>query len=156
MIIPKAIKLKNGDWLIRLRLGGAEQYITDPDKTRCERKARAAKSAYQADIRLQERLSKKPTVYAAMGIYIEERENSLSPLTVRGYQIIRENRFHSIAQRRFDQIKDSEWQKIADNEARLCSAKTLKNAWGFLRSVAQRNGITIPNVTLAEERICFF
>ena len=151
MIIPKAIKLKNGDWLIRLRLGGAEQYITDPDKTRCERKARAAKSAYQADIRLQERLSRKPTVYAAMGIYIEERENSLSPLTVRGYQIIRENRFHSIAQRRFDQIKDSEWQKIADNEARLCSAKTLKNAWGFLRSVAQRNGITIPNVTLAKE-----
>ena len=49
MIIPKAIKLKNGDWLIRLRLGGAEQYITDSDKTRCERKARAAKSAYQAD-----------------------------------------------------------------------------------------------------------
>lgn len=65
MIIPKAIKLKKGDWLIRLRLGGAEQYITDPDRTRCERKARAAKSAYQADIRLQERVMKKPTLHTS-------------------------------------------------------------------------------------------
>lgn len=151
MVIPKAIKLKNGEWMIRLRLGGTEQYITDLDKTQCERKARAAKSAFQADLRLQERLSKKPTVSAAMEKYIEERENALSPLTVRGYQIICKNRFKSIANRRLDQIKDSEWQRIANAEARLCSAKTLKNAWGFLRSVAQRNGITIPNVTLAKE-----
>lgn len=151
MVIPKAIKLKNGEWMIRLRLGGTEQYITDSDKTQCERKARAAKSAFQADLRLQERLSKKPTVSAAMEKYIEEREDSLSPLTVRGYQIIRKNRFQSVANRRLDQIKDSEWQRIANAEARLCSAKTLKNAWGFLRSVAQRNGITIPNVTLAKE-----
>jgi len=83
--------------------------------------------------------------------YISDRENSLSPLTIRGYQIIRENRFLSIANRRLDQIKDSEWQKIADAEARLCSPKTLKNAWGFLRSVASKNGVDIPKVTLPAE-----
>lgn len=151
MIVPKATKLKSGEWMIRLRLGDAEQYIKDYDKTRCERKARAAKAAYQADTRSQARLGKTPTVYEAMGNYIAERENSISPLTVRGYQIIRENRFQSIAQRRFDQIRDGEWQNIADHEATLCSAKTLKNAWGFLRSVAKRYGVTIPDVTLARE-----
>ena len=150
MKIPKAIKLKNGDWLIRLRMGGVEQYITDQDKTRCERKARAVKAAYQADRQMQERLTKQPTVRVAMETYIAERENTLSPLTVRGYQIIAQNRFQGISSRRFDQIRNDEWQRIVNAEARLCSEKTLKNAWGFLRSVAQRNGIELPRVTLAK------
>lgn len=151
MVIPKAVKLKNGEYMIRLRLGGVEQYITDSDKTKCERKARAAKAAFQADVRLKEKLSKKPTVAVAMEQYIADRENTLSPLTIRGYQIIRENRFLSIADRRLDQIKDREWQQIADGEARLCSPKTLKNAWGFLRSVASAHGIELPKVTLPAE-----
>ncbi|MBQ6430806.1 MAG: site-specific integrase [Oscillospiraceae bacterium] len=151
MKIPKAIKLKSGEWMIRLRVGGKEQYITDLDKTRCERKARAAKSAYQADFRLQERLEKQPTVYSAMTQYIEERENSLSPLTVRGYISIRDHRFQNIINRRLDQIRESEWQRIVDSEALLCCGKTLKNAWGFLRSVAKRNGINLPEVTLSKD-----
>ena len=148
MHIPKAIKLKSGEYMIRLRVGGVEQYITDTDKSKCEKKARAVKAAFLADSKLKEQLSKKPTVDAAMELYIQERENNLSPLTVRGYEIIRENRFRSISDRRLDQIKESEWQGIINKEAALCAPKTLENAWAFLRSVAKKQGITLPDVTL--------
>lgn len=37
--------------------------------------------------------------------------------------------------RRVNKIADGEWQGIINKEAGLCSPKTLKNAWGFIRSV---------------------
>ncbi len=66
MHIPKAIKLKSGEYMIRLRVGGVEQYITDTDKSKCEKKARAVKAAFPADSKLKEQLCKKPTVDAAI------------------------------------------------------------------------------------------
>lgn len=151
MIIPKAIKLKNGDWLIRLRLGGAEQYITDPDKTRCERKARAAKSAYQADIRLQERVMKKPTLRVAIDKYISERQNSLSPATIRTYRNIQKNRFQDVMDRRLDTIKPRDWQGIVDRAYGQYATKTVKNSWGLIKSVLIANDAPFPEKITAPQ-----
>ncbi len=35
------------------------------------------------------------------------------------------------------------WQKAVNDESRLCSPKTLKNAWGLVRSVLQDNGLDV-------------
>jgi len=39
--------------------------------------------------------------------------------------------------RRLNEIAPKEWQGIINKEAGCCSPKTLKNAWGFLRSVVK-------------------
>lgn len=36
-----------------------------------------------------------------------------------------------------DDITQDQWQRLVNMEARSCSAKTLKNAWGFISSVIQ-------------------
>ena len=51
--------------------------------------------------------------------------------------------------RHLHEIADSEWQGIVNKEAGRCSPKTLKNAWGFIRSViAEATGKYPPDVTL--------
>ena len=42
------------------------------------------------------------------------------------------------------------WQKICDDEATLCSPKTLKNSLGLIRSVYRANGMELPPVTLPQ------
>lgn len=39
---------------------------------------------------------------------------------------------------------------MINHEAKLCGAKTIKNAWGFISSVLNENGITPPKVTLPQ------
>lgn len=152
MVIPKAIKLKNGDWFIRLRLGGAEQYITDQDKTRCERKARAAKAAYQADAHLQEQLGKRPTLRVAIDQYIAERKNSLSPASIRTYRNVQKNRFQEIMDRRLDSFKPREWQGIVDREYGKYAIKTVQNSWGLIKSVLDANNVPHPEKITAPQK----
>lgn len=48
-------------------------------------------------------------------------------------------------------ISDDEWQAACNAEAKLCSAKTLKNAWGFIASVLlDATGRQPPRVTLPQ------
>ena len=141
MQIPKARKLKSGSWFIQLRLGGESISITDPNKNKCEREARYIKSEYLAGKRVKksEEPSKPeaPTLSQAIDHYIDCRTNTLSPLTIRGYRIIQKNRFRDEMPRKVDEITAGEWQGIINKEAGLCSPKTLKNAWGFIRSVIE-------------------
>lgn len=153
MIIPKAIKLKNGEWMIRLRLGGSEQYFTDPDKTRCERKARAAKAAYQADARERERLAKKPTLRVAIDKYINDRKNSLSPATIRTYRNIQKNRFQEVMDRDLNTIKASEWQGIIDRAYGRYATKTVKNSWGLIKSVLIANDAPYPKKVASPQSV---
>ena len=80
--------------------------------------------------------------------YIDSIRKTASPSTVRGYVTIRDNRFASIADKPFDKIKN--WQRVIDTEADLASAKTLKNAWGFLRTAMRHAGMTPPDVRLPQ------
>ena len=135
MKIPKAKKMSSGNYFIRLRLGGEEICITEPTEKECIRQAQFIKSEYLAGKREAERNKNFPTLSEAIDKYIDDRKNILSPLTVRGYRIIQKNRFKDIMSVPVDRITD--WQRIINNEAGTCAPKTLKNAWGFVRSVVE-------------------
>ena len=67
----------------------------------------------------------------------------------RGYRIIQKNRFQPIMDRVPAKIKPGEWQSIVNDEAALCAPKTLKNAWGFLRTIIHEvTGEYPPDVKL--------
>lgn len=94
---------------------------------------------------------KLPTLGNAIDTYIANRNAVLSPSTIRGYKTIRKTRFSNMMDRSLSDISDDEWQIACNAEAKLCSAKTLKNAWGFIASVLlDATGRQPPKVKLPQ------
>ena len=136
MKIPEPRKLKSGNWFIQLRLNGVSIPVTAPTARECRNQAALIKAEHKAEARTVERGS-SATLHDAIDKYITDRENTLSPLSVRDYRIIQKHRFQPEMQRRLKEIKAEEWQGIINREAALCAPKTLKSAWGFIRSVVK-------------------
>lgn len=72
----------------------------------------------------------------------------MSPSTLRGYGIIRRNRFQSVMDKPAASVKD--WQAVVNEEAGKVSAKTVKGAWGLVKTVLTQNGIQPGPVTLPQ------
>lgn len=72
------------------------------------------------------------SVRQAIETYMESRRNVLSPATMRGYSIILKNRIAAIMDKDIYSFKDTDWQLVINEEATVCSPRTLKNAWGLL------------------------
>ena len=125
MKTPKARKLPSGQWFCRVRIDGQEKAAV------------AEAMAIKAGIlkKRQSVQSGDKTVRQAIDTYIENRRSVLSPSTIRGYCTIRDNRFQSVSNMKINKISPERWQQLVSMEARQVSAKTLKNAWGFLSSV---------------------
>ncbi|MBR6208910.1 MAG: site-specific integrase [Oscillospiraceae bacterium] len=146
MKVPEPRKLKSGTWFIQLRLNGVSVPVTGATKTECHDAAALIKAEYRAGKREIKERGGQPTLRQAIDAYIERRENTLSPSTITGYRRIQAGRFKCIMDKPIDQIND--WQAVCDSESKICSPKTLKNAFHFCCSVLKENGSATPKVTL--------
>lgn len=146
MKIPKPQKMANGGYRIQLRLGGVSVPVTAETEKECIRLATLKKAEHMAEERTPD-AKKHRTLKEAINKYTEARTNTLSPATIRGYNIIRDNRFQDVIDTPLNKI---DWQKECNKEAALCSAKTLRNSYGFIVSVLSENGITPPKVKLPQ------
>lgn len=147
MKIPQARKLPSGAWNIRVQVNGKTHSITKPTEKECIAEAAAIKAGLK-ETRLN---PSRKTLTKAMDDYIEARQNVLSPSTIRGYRIIQNNRFQQYTSRDISKMTQEQWQRAVNQEAKLCSAKTLKNAWGFVSSVIEettghRYSVRLPQV----------
>lgn len=145
-LVPKARKLDSGSWFIQLRLGGQSVPVTADTEAKCKRLAAQIKEDYKATKKLPTVNTK--TVGEAMDDYINARTNSASPATIMGYKSIKRTRFQSVIDTPIAQVKD--WQAVINDEAALCSAKTLKNAWGFLSSAINCCGVEVGAISLPQ------
>ena len=145
MVVPKATKMTSGNWYINLRLGGQSISVTETTEKKCVREAQRIKAEYLTGKRIK--LAHKhdaPTLRAAIDQYIAERQNILSPATLRGYRIVQKNRFQDIMDLRIDQIDRSVAQRAVNAATHEYSAKTVCNSWRFLSSVlADLGGETV-------------
>ncbi len=139
MKVPEPRKLSSGKWFIQLRLGGESVSISDYSKKECLRQAQLIKAEYLAGKRQKQKnpAPESPALTEAIDRYIAQRSNTLSPATIRGYRTIQRTRFQPEMNRRICDIQPAEWQQIVNQEAGCCSPKTLKNAWGLIRSVIE-------------------
>lgn len=146
MKVPKAERLSSGSWRIRVMVNGESVSITKPT----EKEAVAAAMQIKAGKTDRRRYAPK-TVTKAIDEYIEARRNVVSPSTIKGYRMIQKHRFPSMMDRCISDLTQSQWQKAVNAEAKVCSAKTLKNAWFFVSSViseatGQKLVVRLPQV----------
>lgn len=131
MKLPKAKKLPSGSWFIHLRLGGENIPITASTEKACINEARMVKAEYLAGRREKLPTVDSITLSQCIDKYIKRRR--LSPSTVRGYRIIQKNYFQEYMEKPIRSIQS--WQDVYDSERDRLAPYTLKNAFGFLRSV---------------------
>ena len=129
--VPKPWQRPNGKWSVQVVVDGKKHSITEDTAEACVARAMAIKQ----NLLEAKDNSKKPTLSEAIDRYIEARENVLSPSTILGYRIIQRNRFKTAMSRPVDFYDEHGWQKLVNIETKLCSAKTLTNAFRFVSSV---------------------
>lgn len=134
MKVPKARKLKSGNWFIQLRLDGESVPVTAPTEKECTRIATLVKAEHMAGKRIVVRSGDK-TLTQAIDDFISARENTLSPSTIRGYRIIQRNRFKELMSMKLKDITGTVFQKAIDLESKSLSPKTIKNSVGFICTV---------------------
>lgn len=145
MHIPEPKKTATG-WRIQLRINGQSIPVNADTPKECKRQAALLKSQAQAAARPVKKCDL--TLSQAIDAYIDERSNTLSPATLRGYRIIQKHRFSSTMNRRLCKIKPSEWRSILNDELSVASRKTVKNAWGLVKSASSAQGISLDDSIL--------
>lgn len=149
---PIAEKLPSGAWSCRVYSNGITKRFTGDDKNLVEAEALAFKLGIIKD----EKHPEKKTLEKVITEYIESKSAILSPATLRGYDIIQRNRFQAYKNISVDKLTPRKLQQMVNDEARLCSAKTLKNAWGLIASALRAasvdtEGIMLPMVKPTEK-----
>lgn len=146
MKIPQPRKLPSGAWNIRVQVDGNAYSITKDTEKACLAEALALKAKMKKKTKSS---GSKLTLTSAIDRYIEERQNILSPSTVAGYRRIQHQRFQTSMKLDIRKTTPEQWQRIVNQEARLVSPKTLKNAWAFVAGVihditGERIKVTLP------------
>ena len=150
MKIPKIEKLPSGNYFCRLRLNGVSIPITAESEAECERIAYLKKSEWNAGKSRIQRTPKETTLQEALDKYIQKRKSTLSPSTLRSYSIYAKNRFPSYRDEKLCKIK---WQQMIDDELKLVSEKTVKNAWALVSPALESVGFPVPSVRLARPSV---
>jgi len=148
MKVPEPKRLPSGTWFIQLRLNGVSVPVSASSEKECKRAAELIKAEHRAGKRTIRKAREEPTLRKAIDNYIAVRSNTLSSSTIRGYEIIRDNRFKSIMDKKLHDIKD--WQKLCNAEAKNMSAKSLKNSWYLIASVLKESGAEVPNIKMPQ------
>lgn len=133
MKVPEPRKLKSGTWFIQMRLNGVSVPVSAPTKAECKRMAALIKAEHRAGKRQISESQDDVTLSQAIDKYIAAKQNALSPSTIRNYRIIQKKRFQRFMSKPIRSIKN--WQEVYDSEVGRLKPKTLKNSFGFLKSV---------------------
>lgn len=146
MKTPTAIQLPSGNWCCRVMVDGKSACVTRDS----EKLAVADAIALKAGLKEAKKRPKKTTLSEAIDLYIAAKVN-LSPSTLRGYDEIKRNRFQSYMDSDVYKMAEADWQAACNEESKLCSPKTLKNAWGFIsavlhRQIGRRYEVSLPTV----------
>lgn len=141
--VPKPRQLKSGKWNIELRAEG--QSVTEDTAALCTARAQAIRAGFLEEKRMA---PVKLTLRQAIDDLLAEYGDALSPSTVRGYEIIKKNRF----QEKMDAPlrNTSGWQAEIDRAKKSYSPKTIRNSWGLVAEVMRKNNVEIPEVILPQ------
>lgn len=132
MKTPTAKKLPSGSWHCRVRVDGKDVSITAKTEKTAIAEAMAVKAGMKREISLPKG---SRTLSEVIDEYITARSTILSPSTIRGYRIIQKYRFEPVMHTPLNRLKETDFQRAVNMDARKFSAKTIRNSWGLVSSV---------------------
>ena len=135
--MAKAKKLPSGSWRVQIYAG------TDQNgkKIRKSFTATTKKEAEFMALNFQvhnKDVRKNPanmTLSEAIDKYIELKENILSPSTIAGYLKIKRNYFRALMPVKLQAIDNRKLQQAVNDESKRLAEKTVRNAYGLVKSV---------------------
>ena len=83
------------------------------------------------------------TLNDAIDLYIESKNNVLSPSTIRGYRTAQRNAYKAIKDLRLDEINELILQKWVNGNAAEYGSKSIHNQYGLLTAVLGQNHIKL-------------
>lgn len=130
---PTPQELPSGAWRCLVTVNGKRVSVVDEDPAAAHAKAVAMREGLLSkEVRRRE---KTQPLKEAIGDYISSRTEVLSPATIRGYNIILDNRFRELMAMRVCDITEQHIQAAINADAKNVSYKTLKNAVGLVVAV---------------------
>lgn len=148
---PTPQELPSHTWRCQIMLDGKRHSFIAATPEDAYAQALAAKSGL---IDAEDDQKPHMTLDAAIDAYIDSKSAILSPSTIRGYRYIQHNRFQSIMQRNIWEIEDDEWQGLINMEATSVGAKTVLNAFSFIKSaIEQQTGRKIQTIRITLPRV---
>lgn len=150
MHIPEPKQKKDGTWRIQLRIQGQSLVVTADTAKECKRRAAIAKG--EAQTAAQPVKKSDLTLTQAIDAYIEKLSPETSPATVRSYRSIQKNRFPAVMGKKVCDLEAYDWEQEINNALRQYSKKTVKNAWGLIKTVLDKNGVHIDEKLSTEKR----
>lgn len=134
--MPKAKKLPSGNYRCRIYLGIDEsgKKITKSFTAPTKKEAELLASQYSIEVEIFED-SENPILRDAMKHYNEIKSNVLSPSTIRGYESLASQSYDAIIDYPVRSLKTDVIQSWLNDFSSEHSPKTVKNAFGYLKSV---------------------
>lgn len=144
---PRPVELPSGKWRCQIMVSGRRIDVIEDDPAVAHAKALAVKAGL-----LEEKTKKQDflSLSDAIDEYIAIKEGTLSPSTVRGYEIVKKHRFSGLMSKDVYSITKSAVQAAVSQEAKLVSPKTVYNAYGLIRPVLKEYGIDVFGVKLPQ------
>lgn len=145
--LPTPQKLPSGMYRCQVMVDGKRVSVVDESPAVAQAKAVAMKNG------LIEKAEEKKSFLSltdAIDEYIRTKEGALSPSTVRGYEIVKKHRFHSLMQKDVHSITKAAVQAAVSLEAQSVSPKTVYNAYGLIRPVLKEHGVDVFGVKLPQ------
>lgn len=144
--MPKAKKLKSGSWNVRVTIQGKQYSFTDSDKKAVLRMAAAFADECREAV-------DNPPLIDAIRKYIDDRQETCSPATLRGYRSIEKTlraKYPALCQKRLVAVSDKDIQGIIKG----MSKKTAKNYLGLIQPATGRKfSISLPSGRQKEMRV---
>lgn len=130
--MAKLKKLPSGVWFIQVARSGERKSFTDPDKYICQQKA----AEWLASIP-KGQYGRKPelTFQQAALAYNEERENILSPNTMKPYHAMASEDYFPFSDKLCKDIDQEDIQRYINRLAKTRSPKTCRNEHGYISAV---------------------
>lgn len=138
---PKPRVLADGSLLGQVMIDGRRETV----KAGSEKEYRARIDAFRAGVLELRDHPERQKLKTLLRGYIDANEGTLSPSTLRGYEVAYKNRFQEQMEKR---VCDIDWQKVISSEGK--SAKTVRNAWGLVAAAMHAAGIAVPSVNLPQ------
>lgn len=152
--LPTPQKLPSGVYRCQVMVDGKRISVVDENPAVAQAKAVALRAGIieEKEKRSQEKIG-AISLSKAIDLYIEARENILSPSTINGYKEIQRNRFQILMKVKVNDIDESDIQRAVNKEAGAVSAKTIKNALGLVVSViSEYKPINIKRIRLPQRK----